>query len=97
MSDYMIKDDRTDAEKSVTIGFVVATDAFLSDWGSATRGRSIVARPVRDHEECDRVMMLFEDRDDFKRVRYASGSKYKPRLHNGDHLHIYNFDTFNYG
>ena len=96
MPDYTIKDDRTDAEKDVTIGFVVATDKFLSGWGDATGGRSIVARPVRDTQECDRVMQLFEDRDDFKHVRYASGSAYKPRLRNADHLHIYNFDSFNY-
>lgn len=93
---HAIQDDRTDTDKQVTIGFVVATDKFLSRWGKATGGRSIVARPVRDCEECDRVMRLFEDRDEFKRVRYASGSEYKPRLHSGDHLHIYGFDTFNY-
>ena len=93
---YTIKDDRTDAEKAVTIGFVVATDRGLSGWGGATGGRSIVARPIRDPEECDRVLRLFEDRAGFLRVRYASGSAYKPRLHSGDHLHIYNFDTFNY-
>ncbi|MCY3743626.1 MAG: hypothetical protein OXH00_21645 [Candidatus Poribacteria bacterium] len=96
MPDYTIKDDRTDADKAVTIGFVVATDTALSRWGGAKGGRSIVARPVRDREEYDRVVALFEDRDDFKRVRYASGSAYKPRLHSGDHLHIYGFDTFNY-
>lgn len=93
---YTIQDDRTDADKGVTIGFVVATDRFMSRWGKATGGRSIVARPVRDREECDRVMRLFEDREDFLRVRYASGSAYQPRLRSGDHLHIYNFDTFNY-
>ena len=97
MSDYTIKDDRTDAEKDVTIGFVVATDAFMSGWGNAKNGRSIVARPIRDTEECDRLMRLFEDRDEFKRVRYASGRDYNPRLRGCDHLHIYNFDTFNYG
>ena len=96
MPDYTIQDDRTDTDKGVTIGFVVATDKGLSGWGKATGGRSIVARPIRDREECDRVMRLFEDREGFLRVRYASGSEYKPRLHSGDHLHIYNFDTFNY-
>ena len=96
MPDYTIKDDRTEADKQVTIGFVVATDKALSRWGGAEGGRSIVARPIRDTEECDRVMRLFEDREDFKRVRYASGSEYKPRLRSGDHLHIYGFDTFNY-
>lgn len=93
---YTIKDDRTDAEKAVTIGFVVATDRGLSGWGGAMGGWSIVARPIRDTEECDRVLRLFEDREGFLRVRYASGSEYQPRLHSGDHLHIYNFDTFNY-
>ena len=93
---YTIKDDRTEADKDVTIGFVVATDKCLSGWGGATGGQSYVARPVRDTEECDRVMRFFEDRDDFLRVRYASGSEYKPRLQSGDHLHIYGFDTFNY-
>ena len=97
MAGYTIQDDRAEAEKDVTIGFVVATDKFMSGWGQARSGRSIVARPVRDTEECDRVMRLFEDRDEFKRVRYASGREYKPRLRSGDHLHIYNFDTFNYG
>ena len=94
--DYTIQDDRTDADKAVTVGFIVATDKALSGWGGVTGGRSIVARPVRDREECDRVMALFENRDAFKRVRYASGSEYKPRLRSGDHLQIYGFDTFNH-
>ena len=93
---YTIQDDRTEADKDVTIGFVVATDKCLSGWGGATGGHSIVARPIRDTQECDRVVALFEDRDDFLRVRYASGSEYKPRLQSEDHLHIYGFDTFNY-
>ena len=96
MPSYTLRDDRTDADKAVTIGFVVATDRFMSNWGGAEGGRSYVARPVRDDAERERVERLFENRDDFKRVRYVFGSEYKPRLRSNDHLHIYGFDTFNY-
>ena len=30
----------------------------------------------------------------FKRVRVVYGDKYRPVLKDGDHLHIYGFDTF---
>lgn len=47
-----------------------------------------------DWDELKRVENVFDSRKEFKRVRVAYGKAYKPRLHAGDHLHIYGFDTF---
>ena len=69
----MVKDDRTQAEKHETIGFVVATDSAMSGWGGAEGGKSFIARPVRSREELDMVTEAFEGRTEFKRVRFVSG------------------------
>ena len=96
----MVKDDRTQAEKHETIGFVVATDSFMSGWGGAEGGKSFVARPIRSREELDMVTEAFEGRAEFKRVRFVlgkvtkEGRVYKPRMQAGDQLHVYGFDTF---
>ena len=96
----MVKDDRTQAEKHETIGFVVATDSFMSGWGGAEGGKSFVARPVRSDEELKMVTEAFEGRTEFKRVRFVlgkvtkEGRVYKPRIQAGDQLHVYGFDTF---
>ena len=47
-----------------------------------------------NYDELKRVESVFDSRREFKRVRIAYGKVYKPRLHDGDHLHIYGFDTF---
>ena len=97
----IIKDDRTPEEKQATIGFMVATDDFMSGWGDAPR-RSIVARPVKDDNDLKRVKLRFNLRPEFKRVKFVKGKAtpaglmYKPRLHPGDHLHIYSLNSFTY-
>ena len=45
-------------------------------------------------EELKRVESVFDSRREFKRVRVVYGKVYKPRMDDGDHLHIYGFDTF---
>ena len=96
----MVKDDRTQAEKHETVGFVVATDSVMSGWGGAEGGKSFVARPVRSREELDMVTEVFEQRAEFKRVRFVlgkvtkEGRVYKPRMQASDQLHVYGFDTF---
>ena len=96
----MVKDDRTQAEKHETIGFVVATDSFMTGWGEAIGGKSFVARPVRSREELDMVTEAFEGRTEFKRVRFVlgkvtkEGRVYKPKMQEADQLHVYGFDTF---
>lgn len=92
---YIRCDDRTPEQVAQTIGFWVATDAFLSGWGQA-KGRSIVACPVRSSEDSDAVEKRFRSRREFKRVRYVCGSKFYPKLYAGDHLHIYDFESFRY-
>ena len=93
-----IQDDRTPEEKAATWGFVVATDSFLSNWGSGNPkvcDRSIVARPILEEGELEVIERVFESRDEFKRVRYslgketAEGRVYRPRLQGNDLLHIY--------
>lgn len=93
-----IKDDRTPEEKQATRGFLVATDSALSGWGGCNR--SIVARPIVEDGELEVIQRVFEDRSEFKRVRFVLGKEtpegriYKPRLQDGDRLHIY--DTLDF-
>ena len=47
-----------------------------------------------DYGELRRVESVFNSHPEFKRVRVVYDNVYKPRLHDGDHLHIYNFNTF---
>ena len=91
---YRIIDERTDAEKQATCGFIVAND----DWGDS---RFFIVRPVKEHEEANRIMDVMKtERSDLKRVRYVCGTKtkdglmYKPRIGENDRVHIYNFATF---
>ena len=83
----VIEDDRTPEEKAATIGFWVATDSFMSGWGGGLR-RSLVACPCVSSEDCDKVETRFRRRSEFKRVRFV-GRDYRPKLSDGDHLHIY--------
>ena len=89
---YIINDDRTPEEITNTIGFVVATDNFMSGWGNA-QGRSIVAVPFVSEEDCKKIMNRMELRREMKRVREIWSNEYKPRLYEGDHLHIYDTTT----
>jgi hypothetical protein len=89
-----IEDDRTAEEKTATIGFWVATDRFMSGWGEAL-GTSYVACPVVDWNDADEVEKRFRSRSEFKRVRYCA-KNWRPKLHDGDHLHIYAMDSFRY-
>lgn len=96
-----IKDDTSKADKQASIGYVVARDTFLSGWGEAKHGKSYVARPVRSDEELKMVKEAFEEREEFKNVRFVLGEVdkegcriHKPRLGQNDHLHIYGYNTF---
>ena len=86
------QDDRTPEEIARTRGFWVATDRFMSGWGHAP-GRSLVACPVFDGDDYHTVQRVFENRTDFQRVRFCLRN-YRPRLHPGDHLHIYGGSSF---
>ena len=95
---YVIEDHRTDKEKQDTIGFVVANDVFRSKF---IEGKSIVARPVRTiGNDSKKILSLFRTMNDFKYVRYVSGTRskngriYKPKMRSGDHLVIYGFYAF---
>ena len=86
----MIDDHRTEQDKKETIGFVVATDSFMSGWGPA-QGRSLFAVPYRTDEAHTSVLKNMEDRKEMKRVRTV-GADYRPRLGKGDHLSIRSCD-----
>lgn len=86
-----IQDDRTEEEKAATIGFWVANDKAMSGWGRA-QGRSIVACPVVSSPDCDIVRKRFQYRDEFRYVRFVDKS-WRPKLRQGDHLHIYDTKT----
>ena len=92
--DYIKKDDRTQGEKDKTIGFWVANDSFLSGWVYAP-GRSLFACPVFDRADSETVELRFIKRNEFKYVRFV-GKNWRPKLYDGDHLHIYNGKSFRY-
>lgn len=83
---YVIDDRRSNEDKELTWGFVVATDRFMSGWGMAP-GRSLFAVPVRNHREAEIVLDNMRSRGDMVRPRIV-GSDYRPRLRTGDHLSI---------
>ena len=97
---YVIEDERTDKEKKDTIGFIVAIDKFLSN--NFCEGKSRVARPIRFSDDLGKILYLFHNTENFKHVRYVPGTQsekgrnYKPSMNYGDHLHIYNFNSFNH-
>lgn len=89
MKNPIIQDDRTTAEKAATICFIVATDNFLSGWGQAAK-RSIVAVPIINDDDRQKVWLRMTVRKEMKRIRIITGNVYRPKLYPGDHLHIYN-------
>lgn len=85
---YIIKDHRTRDTRPVPSVrlWMVATDKIMSGWGMAP-GRSLVAYPADgDHKQLAALYKFCDDRPDFLRVRT---SLKLPRLHDGDHLSIY--------
>lgn len=82
----LVSDERTAGEIAGTVGFVVATDAFMSGWGKASR-RSIYAIPLMDWDQLDTVRENFNARSEMKRVRVC-GRNWWPRMIGGDHLKI---------
>ena len=67
------------------IGYVVATDSFMSGWGGAKGGRSLYAIAVTSRDEIDVVMDNMKARSEMKRVRYNLSP---PATRPGDHLKI---------
>ena len=86
MSTAVIDDRRTDEDKRRTVGFVVATDSFMSGWGKA-QGRSLFAVPLSNWDQADTVLANLQARSEMKRPRIV-GADYRPKLSNGDHLSI---------
>lgn len=86
-----IQDKRTEEQKNITAGFVVATDSYLSGWGGAP-DRSLFAVAFTSTKQQKVVEKNMKNRSDFKRVRVVYGKEYRPRLSVGDHLYISEID-----
>ena len=82
----MIQDRRTPEEVAATVGFIVATDRFMSGWGHAP-GRSLFAVPFRAWEDVEKIRQWLDARPEMLRVRVV-GKHYRPKLREGDHLSI---------
>ena len=82
-----IEDRRTEEQKNITVGFVVATDSYLSGWGAAP-DRSLYAVAFTTGKQRIIVEKNMKNRSDFKRVRVVYGKEYRPKLSDGDHLSI---------
>ncbi len=90
---YIIEDHRTrDTRPVSSVGlWMVATDKVMSGWGMAPN-RSLVAYPADgDHKQLAALYKFCDDRSDFIRVRT---NLKLPRLHNGDHLSIYDVPSW---
>ena len=93
MIETRIEDDRSESEREQTIGYWIATDRFMGQWRSELVGkrvRSLVAVPVVNIEDADKVKRRLDSRDEMLRVRWLENDRPTPRLNPGDHLHIYN-------
>lgn len=75
------------------IGYMVATDSFMSGWGKAPY-MSYYAVAVRSMKEARSVEERMDMRSDFIRVRY---NLKPPKGSPGCHLHIVPFEQFHYG
>jgi len=86
----IIDDRRTDEQREITWGFIVATDSFMSGWGMA-KGKSYFAVPVANNEQARIVEANMRRRSEMKRVRFVLAD-YRPKLQAGDHLSIMELD-----
>lgn len=84
-------DRRTPEQVAATIGFVVATDSFMSGWGHAP-GHSYFAVPFSSYESGRIVEANMRARREMKRVRFHYGSRLRLRMRAGDHLSICDLD-----
>jgi|GEM_PF-4319166 len=74
------------------MGYVIATDQFLSGWGLADGGRSLFAVAVDSEAQADAVTAAIARRPEMKRPRLvrrlrADGTP-QVRLAEGDHLSV---------
>ena len=89
------QDERTEAEKLATWGFVVCTSA-----GFHPTERVLIARPLKEADELDVISEVMRKRSDLKRVRYSGGKEtkegriYKPTLTEGERIYIHGFNSF---
>ena len=84
MKNYTIVDRREN--KKEPVGYVVANDRFLSGWGGAAGGRSLIAYAYHDHNEMVARFNHCKRRSDFAYVR---DNMHLPRLYDNDHLVIH--------
>lgn len=75
------------------VGYVVATDSFMSGWGGASGGASYYAVAVTLNDDADDIERRFDARPEFKRVRY---NLKPPRVGPNDHLRIVPAKQFTY-
>lgn len=86
---HVVEDSRTVDTRPISAvkKWLVANDKFLSGWGRAPK-RSLVAYPVDElsYERLDKLRAFCDLRSDFVYVRVQGNL---PRMHDGDHLSIY--------
>ena len=83
-----IIDDRNDLQKNTHVWAVVATDKFMSGWGGAKGGKSIVAWAVDDLSKTSKLFDWVNNRSEMKYANVVNLNKYRsPR--GTSHFHIY--------
>lgn len=68
-------DDKREHGGRPALGYVVCTDSFMSGWGHAVGGRSLIAFAIANWVELDNVMENAAARDDFKRPRHVTRTR----------------------
>jgi hypothetical protein len=84
----IVKDHRT-RDTQDPLCWVCATDKVMSGWGQAP-GKSYVAYPVYSYDDKIALLDFCGRRSDYIRVRVNANL---PRVHEGDHLSIYDRPT----
>ena len=81
----VLKDDRTEAQKTTHQLAIVGTDKVLSGWGQARDGNSYAGWAFKDGDY-GACLAWVESRSDMQRVRLVTLDGYRP---NAEHTHIY--------
>lgn len=87
----IIKDDRTEEQKTSHVWAVVANDRAMSNWGIAKGGTSRVAWACQTHRDASKVFDWVKSRSEMKYVSIVDLRNYNPPKTDA-HFHVYVVD-----
>jgi hypothetical protein len=84
----IVKDDRTEEQKTTHVWAVVANDRAMSNWGIAKGGTSRVAWACQSHRDASKVFDWVKSRSEMKYVSIVDLRNYTPPKTDA-HFHVY--------